>query len=130
MALVHLVILLALLEFFVFGAAVGKARVRYDVPAPATSGHEMFERYFRVQMNTLELLIMFVPAIWLFAHYISTGIAAAFGAVFLVGRALYFVSYVRDPKTRHVGFMLSAAPVMVLVIGAIFGAAMAALHRL
>lgn len=126
MALVHLVIALALMEFFAFGAAVAKARGKYGVAAPATTGHEIFERYFRVQMNTLELLVMFVPAIWIFARYISAPIAAALGAVFLVGRVIYFRSYVREPRSRELGFALSAGPVMVLLIGAIFGAARSA----
>ncbi len=126
MALVHLVIALALLEFFAFGAAVAKARAKYGVAAPATTGHEIFERYFRVQMNTLELLVMFVPAIWIFANYISAPIAAALGAVFLMGRVIYFRSYVKDPRSRELGFVLSAGPVMFLVIGAIFGAARSA----
>lgn len=126
MALVHLVIALALMEFFAFGAAVAKARGKYGVTAPATTGHEIFERYFRVQMNTLELLVMFVPAIWIFARYISAPIAAALGAVFLVGRVIYFRSYVREPRSRELGFVLSAGPVMFLLIGAIFGAARSA----
>lgn len=127
MALVDLVIALALMEFFVFGAAVAKARVRYGVSAPTTTGHEIFERYFRAQMNTLELLIMFIPAMWIFAHYISAVAAAALGAVFLLGRVVYFLSYVKEPKSRELGFVLSAGPVMFLVVGAIFGAARSAL---
>jgi uncharacterized membrane protein YecN with MAPEG domain len=130
MALVNLVIALALMEFFGFGAAVGKARDKYHVAAPATTGHEIFERYFRVQMNTLELLIMFIPAIWIFAHYISPGIAAALGALFLIGRIVYFLAYVKEPKSRKAGFALSAGPLLVLVIGAVFGAARSALLHL
>ena len=74
MAYVHLVIVLALLEFMLFGLAVGSARARYKVPAPATAGHEVFERYFRVQMNTLEQLVVFLPSIWLFGHYSMPGL--------------------------------------------------------
>lgn len=130
MALVHLVIALALVEFLAFGAAVAKARAKYHVAAPATTGHEIFERYFRVQMNTLELLVVFIPSVWIFAHYISADTAAAMGAVFLIGRVLYFLAYVKEPKSREVGFVLSAGPVMFLVIGAIFGAARSAwLHN-
>ena len=130
MALVNLVIALALMEFFAFGAAVGKARGKYKVAAPATTGHEIFERYFRVQMNTMELLIMFIPAIWIFARYLSPVIAAALGAVFLLGRVIYFLAYVKEPKSREVGFALSAGPVMLLVIGAVFAAARSALLHL
>ncbi|HET9108753.1 MAG TPA: MAPEG family protein [Steroidobacteraceae bacterium] len=130
MALVNLIVALALLQFFAFATAVGKAREKYKVSAPATTGNEMFERYFRVQMNTLELLIMFVPAIWMFGFYLNAYAAAGLGALYLVGRGIYYFSYVKDPTTRSVGFGLSAGPVAVLVIGALVGAAGAVIHGL
>lgn len=123
MALVNLIVALALLQFFAFATAVGIAREKYNVAAPATTGNEVFERYFRVQMNTLELLIMFVPAILIFGLYVSAHIAAGLGAVYLIGRGVYFFSYVKNPKKRSLGFGLSAAPVLALVIGALIGAA-------
>ena len=129
MALVNLIVALALLQFFAFATAVGVARVRYKVPAPATTGNEVFERYFRVQMNTLELLILFVPAIWMFGYYLSANVAAGLGAVYLIGRGMYFFSYVKDPKKRELGFTLSAGPVTALVIGALIGAAKAVIHQ-
>jgi glutathione S-transferase len=127
MPLVHLVIGLALAQFFFFLMAVGRARGTYKVPAPATTGNEVFERYFRVQMNTLELLVIFVPSIILFGAYISAYIAAALGAIYLIGRFIYFTSYVKDPKSRSLGYGLSALPVMVLLVGSIIGAIRAAL---
>src|SRR5579862_6743710 len=125
MTLVNLVLGLALLEFAVFLMAVARARGTYKVAAPATSGHEVFERYFRVQMNTIEQLIIFVPAIVVFAHYVNPLIAAGLGLIFVIGRWLYFVSYVKDPKKREVGFVLSFVPNLILLIGAIVGAGFA-----
>jgi glutathione S-transferase len=122
MPFVHVVIALALIEFIVFGFAVGRARARYQVPAPATTGNEVFERYFRVQMNTLEQLIIFVPSIVLFARYFSPYLAAALGALYIIGRALYFRGYVKDPKKREAGFLLSMIPNVVLLIGGLIGA--------
>jgi len=90
MIFVHLVIGVALLEFLYFGFAVGRAREKYGVKAPATTGNEMFERYYRVQMNTLEQLIVFIPGIVLFAHYIEPRVAAVVGVFFLIVRAWYF----------------------------------------
>jgi glutathione S-transferase len=129
MALVHLIIALALAEFLVFGFAAGRARAKFKVAAPATTGNEMFERYYRVQMNTLELLMVFVPAMWMFAYYVSAPVAAALGALFIVGRVVYFFSYVRDPRKRGPGYGLSALPTMVLLIGAICGAVLSALRH-
>ena len=120
-AWVNLVTLLALLEYFAFSFLVGKARMTYGVKAPAISGHEMFERYFRVHYNTLELLVMFVPALWIAAMYWNPMWMAGIGAIYLFGRLLYLQGYVRDPKTRSIGFGLSMGPILVLVIAALVG---------
>jgi len=122
---VHLVIALALVEFLLFGLAVARARARYGVPAPATSGNPAFERYFRVQMNTLEQLVIFVPSILLFAHYVGAYVAAALGLLFVVGRAIYFQGYTKAAEGRHLGFTLSVVPNVVLLVGGLLGAARA-----
>ena len=122
MAPAAIVIIVAVLEYIVFGFLVGKARARYGVKAPATTGHEVFERYFRVQQNTLELLVILMPSLWLFAEYVDPTWAAVLGAVYLVGRVLYFTGYVRDPARRELGFGLSMVPVLVLLAGALVGA--------
>jgi glutathione S-transferase len=124
MAWVLIVIVLALLQFQAFGFAVAKARGRFGVAAPATTGHPEFERYFRVQMNTLEQLILFVPAIWLFAQFVDPHWAAGLGAVYLVGRLLYFASYVKDPKSRSLGFALTALPTLIMLAGVLYQAVM------
>jgi glutathione S-transferase len=118
---IALVILLALLEYMVFGFLVGGARARYKISAPATTGHPEFERTFRVHYNTLELLVAFIPSIWLFGLYLNPRWGAIIGAVFVVGRALYAVGYIRAPEKREIGAMLSFASVAVLLFGALFG---------
>jgi glutathione S-transferase len=118
---VNLIILLAVLEFVAFGFAVSRARERCQVPAPATTGNAEFERYFRVQANTLEQLIIFLPSILLFAHYLNAYLAAALGALFIIGRLVYFRGYVQAAKGRHGGFMLSFVPNLILLIGALCG---------
>jgi glutathione S-transferase len=117
MPYVAIVTVVALLQFFWFGWQVGKAREKYTIPAPAISGNEIFERHFRVQMNTLELLAAFLPALWIFASYVSPLWAAGLGAVFIVGRGVYSRSYVRDPKSRSPGFGLSALPILLMLLG-------------
>lgn len=118
---IAVVILLALLEYMVFGFLVGGARARHRIAAPATTGHPVFERTFRVHYNTLELLVVFIPAIWLFGMYLNPRWGAILGAVFLVGRALYAVGYIRAPEKREIGATLSFASVAVLLFGALFG---------
>ncbi len=117
MDLVTVVLSLALVEYIVFAVLVGRARGQFGVKAPAVTGHEMFERYYRVQMNTLELLVVFVPAILTFAHYVSARWAAGLGAVYVVGRVIYLMSYVKNPASRGAGFGLSMLPIMAMVIG-------------
>jgi glutathione S-transferase len=119
---VAVVILLALIEYVAFGMLVGRARGKYGVPAPAVAGHEVFERYFRVHQNTLEILVVFVPAMWLFGTYVDPTWAALLGLVYVVGRILYLRGYVADPAKREVGFGLSVLPVIVLLLGALWGA--------
>ena len=87
---IALVVLLALCEFMAFGFLVGSARARYKVSAPATSGHPVFERTFRVHYNTLEMLLVFIPSIWLFGMYLNPRWGAIIGAIFLLGRAHAF----------------------------------------
>jgi len=124
MVFVHLVVGIALLEFLYFGFAVGKAREKYAIKAPATTGNEIFERYFRVHMNTLEQLIVFVPSILLFAWYVGPLTAAALGVLYLIGRVWYFVQYVRDPSKRSLAFALSFLPMVILLVGGLIGAAL------
>ena len=127
MACINLVTLCALLEYSLFIYLVGWARGQYGVKAPAISGHEVFERYFRVQQNTLELLIAFVPALWIAAQYWNPTWMAAIGAVFIIGRLLYLRGYVSDPKARSLGFFLSAGPILILIGAGVYGAVRALL---
>lgn len=119
---VNVIIALALLQYIAFAVAVGRARGRTGVSAPATTGNPEFERYYRVQMNTLELLIAFIPAMYMFGAYISSLWAAALGSLYLCGRVLYFNAYVHDPGKRGLGFGLSMLPVLALLIGGLYGA--------
>jgi glutathione S-transferase len=121
MAWVGIVVILALFEYFSFGLAVALARGRYKCPAPATTGHEMFERYYRVQMNTLEQLVIFIPAIVLFASFYDPRLAAAIGMIWIIGRLVYFRSYVRDPRTRALGFALTSLPSLGMLAAALLG---------
>lgn len=118
---VEIVTVLALLQFVIFGIFVGRARSRYGVKAPATSGHEAFERYFRIHYNTLEQLIVFLPSLWIFALHVSARWGAIIGAVYLVGRVLYFRGYARAADKRHTGSLLSMLPTLVLLVGSLVG---------
>lgn len=116
-----LVTLAALTLCFATAASVGRARVKYRIAAPATTGHEMFERTFRVQMNTLENVVIFLPALWLCAVYFGPLTATAFGALWLVGRVWYVAAYLRAPKTRGGGFVLAYTAWAGLMIAASWG---------
>jgi uncharacterized membrane protein YecN with MAPEG domain len=125
MVLSTIVCMLALLEYIVLSALVGQARGRYGVKAPATSGHEQFDRVYRVHYNTMEQLVVFVPALFAFAWFVSDLWAALLGLIFVIGRALYARLYIRDPASRGPGMLLTFGANSVLVLGALAGAVLA-----
>jgi glutathione S-transferase len=110
---------LAILFYAYTGIRVSSARTACGVKAPATTGHPDFERAFRVQMNTLEWMPVFLPALWLFAIYISDWIAALIGLVWIAGRVLYLVGYSRAAEKRGPGFGIQALAGLVLLLGAL-----------
>jgi uncharacterized MAPEG superfamily protein len=123
MTLIDLVTLIALIQYFVFGLLVGRARGLYGVKAPAVSGHEKFECAYRVQMNTLELLVILIPALYMSAKYWSPNYSAIAGAIYLVGRLIYWRAYMADPSTRSLGFGMSMGPILVLLVASLIGVA-------
>jgi len=110
---------LAILLFFFTLINVARARKAFGVKAPATTGHPDFERVFRVQMNTLEWMPIFLPSLWLFAIYVSDAIAAAIGLVWIVGRILYIIGYSKAAEKRGTGFGIQAIAAFVLLLGAL-----------
>ena len=122
MELVAIVTGLALLQAFVFAFQVGKMRGKHGVSAPAMSGHPEFEKMFRVHQNTIECLVLFVPAIWMFGYYVHAEIGAGIGLLFIIGRHIYRGAYLGDPKNRGKGFGLGALSMMVLLVGGMIGA--------
>ena len=122
MQLVAIVTVLALVQYFVLGLRVGQARGKYGIEAPAITGHPIFERHFRVHQNTLEQLVLFIPALWLFATYVSAPVAAGLGVLFIIGRFVYARGYVAEPKKRGPGTALTALATMALLVGGLVGA--------
>lgn len=121
-----LITLASLLFYALLAVDVAKARVRCNVRAPATTGDPVFERIYRVQMNTLEWLPIYLPCLWLFGFYVSDLGAAAVGIVWIAGRYLYKTGYEEAPEKRHLGFMIQMSATTILLLGA----AIAILYRL
>lgn len=117
---IHLVILVAVLQFLIFTILVGKARERFGVKAPAVTGNENFERYYRVQMNTLENLIVFIPSILLAATYWAPYLMALLGLLFIIGRILFFFAYINGKK-RTIPFLMGMIPNVIFIVLGIFG---------
>jgi uncharacterized MAPEG superfamily protein len=125
MHLVAVITALAVLEYVAVMLLTGRARAQFNVAAPATTGHPEFERYYRVQQNTIEQLIVFIPAVFLFANYVSPRIAALLGIVFIVGRVIYARGYIADPAKRGTGFIVGFVANMILLLGGLIGATLA-----
>ena len=130
MTWIILVSLLALVQYLWFGILVSRARTRYGVLAPAITGHPMFERYYRVQVNTLELLVLLLPALAYASLYVPPLWPGLLGAVYLIGRQLYCRAYVADPPKRELGFMLSMVPIVALLLIGIVGSILRLLRPL
>jgi len=113
--------LLAIAVMFWTSLNVGRSRVKYEVKAPATSGHEMFDRAYRVQMNTLESALMFLPALWVYAAFVGDTGAAAMGLAWVAGRIWYALAYQKDPAKRGGGFSLALLAIAGLWAGGAWG---------
>lgn len=125
MELIAIVTGLALLEYFVFGFLVGRARGRYGIEAPAVQGHPIFERTFRVHQNTLEQIVIFLPSLWIFGRFVSGSIGAGLGMIWIAGRYLYLRGYVKEPSKRGLGTAVSGLASLVLLLGGLVGTAIA-----
>ena len=123
-----LVTCLALLFYFYTSVRVAKARATYKIKAPAISGNPDFERVFRVQMNTLEWLPIFLPALWLFAIYVSDLYAALAGVIWIVGRILYMTGYERAAEKRELGYFIQTSAAGVLLLGSLGAIARQIMH--
>ncbi len=116
MELIAIVTVLALIQFIWFGIEVGSMRGKHEVKAPAMSGPPEFERSFRVHYNTMEQLVVFLPALWMYAHLVNAQWGAALGVIYLAARFVYRGSYRKDPAGRSTGFMLTFMPIAVMLV--------------
>lgn len=116
---------LALVLYLVVTLNVGRARMKYGVIPPATTGDPSFERVLRVQQNTLEQMILFLPTLWLFSIYVNPYWGAGIGAVWVLGRVLYAWGYYQEAKKRGPGFGISFLSVAVLLLGSLIGPVLA-----
>lgn len=117
----ELVALLTVLLLLAVSLLTGRARGKYGIKAPAITGHPMFERAYRIQMNTLEYAVIFLPALWLAARWGSAVWAGILGLVWLVGRVWYVVAYQRDPASRGKPFGLAMLALVLLIVLASWG---------
>ena len=115
----EIVTLLALLEYTILGVMVGRARQTYGVEAPATTGNPDFERYNRVHVNTLEALIVFLPALWIFSLSVHYHIGIVLGLLFLIARIVYARGYLSAASKRSTGALATALITAVLVVGSL-----------
>ena len=114
-----LIVLLALLQYLFFVIKVDSTRGKYNVDAPQTIGNETWERYYRVQQNTLEQLVIFIPGLLIFSIQVDNIWVIIPGVMFILGRQIYFSTYIKDPKTRAPGMVLTILANTILIVGSI-----------
>ena len=117
-----IVTFLALGQYVLFGVQVGSLRGKHGIKAPSQSGHPEFERMNRVHLNTMEQLVVFIPALWMQAYFANPLFGAVLGMVYIVGRFIYRAEYLKDPDSRGTGFVLSFVPSAALLIWALVAA--------
>ena len=113
---------LILVQTFYFAIQVGQARARHSISAPVMIGADEFNRAFRVHQNTVEQIVLLIPAMWMFAYYVHSLTAAGIGLAFIVTRFIYRSAYMKDPKARGKGFGPGALLTVILILGGIIGA--------
>ena len=123
-----LMTLFAVLLMFATSVNVGKARVKYKIAAPAITGHEIFDRAYRVQMNTLEAAAMLLPTLWVYALFIDDISAFIIGMIWLVGRIWYAIAYQINPAKRGPGFGIGFLAFAALFLAATVKIMMALVH--
>jgi glutathione S-transferase len=115
MEAVVIVTILALVQYVYFGIQVGGAHQKYGVKVPAMAGDPQFECVHRVHQNTLEQLMVLLPALWMYAHYVNPLWGAGLGVVYLIGRFVYSSAYRNNPSSRTLGFTMSFLPSAVML---------------
>ena len=122
--------ILVMLLYMYAASRAGGMRSKHKIEAPAVTGHPEFERAYRVQMNTLEAMPVFLPSLWLSTALFSSRVAsvwwlpAVLGAIWIVGRVIYMQSYMADPKSRSAGFGIAALALIGLFLLTIVGTVM------
>ncbi|MBI1731902.1 MAG: MAPEG family protein [Gammaproteobacteria bacterium] len=119
---VAIVTALILVQYVTFGFMVGQARGRSGIKAPATTGDPVFERHFCAHQNSLEQMVATIPALLLFGYYVNAQIGAVIGVVYLIGRSLYYRTYVAEPASRGPGFAIGFLATVILILGGLAGA--------
>jgi glutathione S-transferase len=116
-----LVTVVALIVYQGTVMAVGQARMKHKVLAPASTGPEDFECALRVQQNTLEQLVFFLPTFWLAALATSERWACLLGFIWVGARIAYGVGYRISPAKRGPGFGISFLCSIALMVMALLG---------
>ncbi len=111
--------LVALILYLWMATRVARARVKAGILPPVMSGDPVLERTLRAHLNTLEWLPAFLGGLWLFAVYWGDVPAALLGALWIVGRLVYFLGYRAEARRRLPGFFIQALTTAVLLLGAL-----------
>ena len=123
--LTALITVAALIYTVILSMRVGALRGKTGVDAPAVTGDPIFERAFRVHANTVEQLVLFIPVLWLSVWVIGDMWTALIGLVWIVGRVLYAIAYMKDPAKRGPGMMITFAATVILMLITLYGVAAA-----
>jgi glutathione S-transferase len=100
---------------------VGRTRKTHNIWPPAMTGHPDVDRALRVQGNSVEQVVIFLPLLWVATLYFHGWIPAALGLVWCLGRVLYAVGYMKEANKRGPGFAIASLATLALLILSIWG---------
>lgn len=123
-----LVTITAVIFLVATGLNVARVRRKTGIFAPAMGGDAQLERALRVQGNSLEWAVLFLPMLWIAGGYFDPRIAAAIGLIWIVGRILYMRGYMEEPAKREAGFLVQAAATGALLVEALAGVVLQLMH--
>lgn len=102
---------------FFLTARAGALRGKHDIVPPKMVGNEDFEIAYRIQANSVEQLVIFMPIMWVGAISLGDIWGGAAGLVWIIGRLVYAKAMNSDPSKRGTGMIITTLPMAVLLIG-------------
>jgi len=113
-----------------FTKAVGRARRKFKVSPPATTGDEGFVRVYRAHQNCSEQYPVFLGGMWACSLLTHQGVGVVLGIIYLIGRKKYFDAYSEKTSARLRPFFVAMYSLAGMLVAGSLGLANFALVKM